>query len=246
MPADSIPWNVHIYCYGDLEMLTDAAESVPSHVPIHVFDGRYHSFPGDTNLTPGLEEFCDDHPDCIYYAPPPDRLPFGDPNTPGEWRSAVNEKAQWAFEHLPESEWTLKLDADERLREINPEAFTDYNPHGKYCPVINMAGDPLGEVFIARIWQPRYWTPWINDCLLPRDILPRDASLERLHTAWYDYPVLRFKDRYETDAVHIENHGADRPRGYLERREEHLETIGREERAAEIREILDANDTTTE
>lgn len=231
-------WNVHIHAYDDLDMLREAVESVPEGVPIHVFDGRYHTFPGERNATPEIRDFCTTHPDCTYHHPDHDDLPFGDPNTLGEWRSAVHEKAMWAFELLPEHEWTLKLDTDERLNAFDTSLFDGLKPSGKYCPRIAMEDDPMGDVHIARLWQPRYWTPWIDDCLLPRDLLPRDVSLERLHTAWEKYQMLRFVDRYEITEIQIHNVGSDRSDDYLSRRTIHLQNIGRDDRAAAVTEMM--------
>lgn len=226
--------NVHIHTYGDLEMLREAVASVPEGIPIHIFDGRYADFEGDTDLTPGCREFCAAHPDCRYYAPPEHLRPFpGD----SELREPVSRKSRWGFEHLPAEEWTLKLDADERLTRFDVD-FAALDPEGKHCPVIESVD---GQRFhIARLFKPKYWTPWVDDCLLPRGLYPRDTPLGDLARVWTetDRIAQRFIGRYPIDSIHIENYGPERPADYRERRLDQLERMGREDRFTDLKDDL--------
>lgn len=229
--------NFHIHAYGDLDHAKQAIASLPAGTPVHVFDGRYATFAGDHDLTPGLEAFCGAHPDCRYHAPPPGALPFGhDLDVPDEWRPGNYAKARWAFDHLSADEWTLKLDTDERLRTFEADLDALSRTH-KYAPVVDLHGQAKQSVHIARLWVPDAWTPWINDCLLPRDVFPRDHPLEALQRVWRDdeWTALRFLRRGQLTAIEIDNYGGERPAAYQRRRAEHLRRIGRDDRWTELK-----------
>lgn len=229
-------FNVHIYAFDDAPMLRGAVESVPDGIPIHVFDGRHADFDGERNLTPEIKRFCRRHPDCHYYAPPADDLPFGHDHDLSK-RGAGYAKSRFVFEHLPPDEWTLKMDTDERLETFDIDIET-LAPQIRYCPPVEREADE--NAHISRLFQPRYWTPWIGDCFLPREVFPLDTSLDRLHTIWttHDYRVVRFIRRAETSDIRIRNIGHERPASYQERRVDQLETRGRERRASEVAETL--------
>lgn len=225
-------YNIHIHAFDDLPMCRDAVASVPDGVLVYIFDGRYADFPGEYDTTPGLESFCADHPDCTYYAPPPEHRPFEGDST---LREPVARKARWAFEHLPADEWTLKLDTDERLERFDADLDTLARDH-KYAPVIRST---TGRSYhIARLFVPRHWTPWVDDCLLPRRYFLRDTALDRLATVWTEdlYRRMRFIKRGEIDTVRIDNHGPERPAGYQDRRAAQLRAMGREDRFMELKE----------
>lgn len=233
-------WNVHLYAFDDLDQVREAVATIPDGVDVYVCDGRYVDFRGDSNLTDGLDEFCADNRHCHYHAPDKDRLPFGDPTAAGELRSSVHEKAAWVnYEVLPQDEWTLKMDADERLTNFKVD-LAHLKERWRYCPRIYRKRED--ECHIARLWQPRHWTVWIDDCLLPRDIFPRGYPLERLARVHLDphYSAIRFAYREEMrdGDITIHNVGIDRPREYQERRVAHLQRLGRETRAEELADLL--------
>lgn len=231
--------NVRICAYGDLPQCREAVASVTEHlpdgVPIHVCDGRYATFDGETDLTPGLEAFCGAHPDCTYHAPPEEYLPFGwdriADGTPAEWRPGVHAKAQWIDETLPSDEWTLKLDTDERLARFDADLET-LDREFRYAPIIDLHGDGKDRAHVARLWVPTHWTRWADDCLLPRNLFPRDTSLKQLQRIWRDkrYEMFRFIRLRQRQDIHIDNYGAERPDAYQQRRADHLQRIGRGER----------------
>lgn len=227
--------NVHIYCYEDLEFLKDAVAQVPDGIPIHVCDGRYADFDGDYDLTPGAAEWCDDQPGVTYHAPPADRLPFGDPDDT-EHRRSVHEKSEWVnYEVLPQDEWTIKLDTDEEFTRFDAEYVPDLDPEIRYRVYVDVDEDR--HFYLTRLWQPQYWTVWVNDCLLPRDEVPRYTPVEEIAEKWYDH---RNERRVRIEAIRIDNRGTDRPDDYLARRADQLEDIGREGRARQLRDnVLD-------
>lgn len=229
-------WNVHVYCFDDLGMLRGCVDSVPPDVDVHVFDGRHMDFAGEHALTPEIEYYCRSIPQCEYHAPPAEDLPFGDADTLDR-RSAGYYKSRFVFEHLPDDEWTLKMDTDERLEAFDAD-LSAFDADRKLCPEIVRGPEGEDRCHIARLFQPGYWTPWIGDCLLPREAFPMDVPLENLATIWEHqrYRVLRFVNRTEVAGVRIRNVGHDRPADYQARRVEQLEARGRAERAAELRE----------
>lgn len=236
-------WNVHIHAFDDPDFCEAAIRTVPTDVDVHVCDGRYVDFAGERDLTPELEDICEEYGNAHYHAPSEDRLPFGhDSDAHARLRAPIYEKAKWVnYEILPQDEWTLKLDTDEQLITVDEDWLEeDADPSVKYAPAINRPDDPNGRPHITRLWQPSYWTVWIDDCLLPRDLFPRDMDLEYLHRGYTTpaYRPLGFAHRKETTAILIENGGQERPEEYQERRLEHLEHIGRDDRARELREYL--------
>lgn len=231
--------NFHICAWGDVDICRGALESIPEDASIYVFDGRYDTFDGETELTPGLESLCNSYSNCEYHAPPDDMLPFGhDIAAPPEHRPAVHAKARWMFEEkLPQDEWTVKVDSDERLDELHRDRFTDLDPRVKAPGDVAIVDDR--EVYPTRVLQPQHWTPWINDCFVPREDVPRSASLQERHDTWME-KATRFKYYQQNPpVVALENVGlSERPREYLEQRIEHLKTIGRGGRATDLRRHL--------
>lgn len=234
--------NVRIACYGDLAECRQAVASVTDTLPdatIHVCDGRYATFDGDTDLTPGLRDFATAHPSVRYHSPPDEYLPFGwellKDGTPPKWRPGVHAKARWIDSVLPQETWTLKLDTDERLRSFDVDLGA-LDRTTRYAPEINLHGDDKPMAHVARLWVPTHWTRWIDDCLLPRAIFPRDTPLEILQRVWRteDFRMIRFVRLLQTHDITIDNYGADRPADYQRRRVEHLERIGRDDRWAEL------------
>lgn len=232
--------SVHLHAYGDLAQCRVAVASVTNHLPdatIHVCDGRYTTFEGETDLTPGLASFCGRHPNARYHAPPERDLPFGIEGAPDEYRPGNYAKARWVFDEvLPDDKWTLKLDTDERLQGFEQD-LDALNPRWKYVPRITRAES--GErVAVARLFKPGHWTPWTDDCLLPRDLFGWDTPLEKLQRIWRDEDcvMFRFIKLGNVDDIQIENYGAERPDDYQRRRADHLERIGREQRARDMHE----------
>lgn len=229
-------FNVRISAFDDLGECRQAVASVPDGIPIHIFDGRYCTFDGDYDLTPGLEAFCETQPDCTYHAPDADRLPFGhDLDVPTEWRPGNHAKARWInYEQLPPDEWSLKLDTDERLDRL--ELPDSLDPRTRYSPEIVLHGDETERAHVERLWQPREWTCWIDDCLLPRAIFPRDTPLDILQRIWREdrYRVIRMIGWSRLGTVRIDNYGAERDPAYQQRRVDHLRRIGRTDRWADL------------
>ena len=233
--------NAHIYAYNDPDQLQACLDTLPAGLDVRVFDGRYCHFDGDRDTTPAFVAVCDGYDNVDLYRPTDMALPFGDPDLPPEWRSDVYEKTRWVWSHLPPDEWTLKIDTDERLRAFDASAADDWQPDIKYSPEIHGATDADGRIYISRLFKPQHWVPWINDCFMPRELFSREMDLETRYEIWSQkrYRMIRFINRDETDAVTIENVGyGERDREYVERRADHLERIGRDERAAEVQEQL--------
>lgn len=220
---------VYIGAFDDLEFCQEAVATVPDGTPVHIFDGRHADFPGEYDLTPGLADFCGGHPDCTYHRPPDDRLPFGSMDAPGDLRTPGYEKASWVFGELPQDTWCLKMDTDEQLVAFDID-LSECDENVKIAPKIDFVGQRKAQ--ITRLIQPQYWTPWIGDCFLPREIFPRGTPVEALKTAYSsdDYRFLKFVRRVETDAVTIFNRGPSRPESYQRRRLEQLEHRGRDNR----------------
>lgn len=207
-------WQVLINAYGDLPMLREAVASIPDGIPIHVTDGRYETFDGETDLTPGLAEFCDEHPDCEYHEPPEDHQPWPDDGIPSN-RTPQFIEARWIYyEAIPDDVWTLKVDTDERLVRFDAplDRLTD---HWKYRVTVEMADRVLS---VARLWKPVYWTFWVDDIQVPRGDFSRDAGSAEIRRAvdasGHDALCC---DAYD-DTVVIENRGHERPDDYLDRR----------------------------
>lgn len=234
--------NVHIYCYQDIDLLRGAITSIHDvlgDVDIHVCDGRYEFFGSDTDpvFSPDIHAYCQQYSNVTYHAPPDELLPFGhDLDVPADWRPCNHQKAKWVFDEvLPPDEWTLKFDTDERLRKFAiSESVLD--PKTRYAPVIKRRNDH--NVHVARLWKPKHWTPWINDCLMTRGLFPRDHPLEHRARFWNmdEYRAFRFYGLRETRDIVIDNRGDLRPDDWRLNRVEHLERIGRTERAETIRE----------
>lgn len=225
--------NVHIYIFDDLETLPQAVASVREvlgDVDIHVLDGRYELFDGETDLTPGLRGWCAGRANVHYHAPPESWLPFGhDVPNPPEHRPGNYAKAVWTFDEvLPPNEWTLKLDADEQLRRFDVD-LDELTETTRYAPVIDRVGTD-DRVHVARLFQPRHWTPWINDCLLPRALFPRQTTpLSVRQRLWRvdEFRAYRTVRLGFADKIEIANYDAERDVDWQARRTAHLDAIGR-------------------
>lgn len=221
---------VHIWmpCFDDLGQLEAALASTADFddvVDVTVVDGRYASFDGDHDLTPGAEEACDAY-DHVTYTHPPE-LPIGRDTERGALlRSPQHEQAKWVnYEVLPQEEWALEMDTDERLEHVDVDAIADLDPRRKYTPqVLTPNGDQLKPAI--RLYQPGYWTFWIDDVMFWRSFYPRDTPLEELFEA-HVYSVHRNTGYAgETGAIRIRNLGAERPQDYRNRRGDQLEAMG--------------------
>lgn len=223
--------NVHMYLFDDLGMAKEAISFLPEDIDIHLMDGRYTDFPGEYDLTPEAGDWASKRDNVIYHKPPEEKLPFGDPEDT-ENRRSVHEKARWVNEEaLPEDEWTLKLDTDGFLTEFDPSVVEELDEEIRWRIEVRIE-DEGRRFHLTRLWKPKYWTYWINDCLIPRSEVPRDTVLSELPDLWQEYKSER---RKKLEDWLIINRGTERADDYIERRVEHLESIGREGRADMIR-----------
>lgn len=234
--------NVHFHIYDDLPFLRRALEYVPDDLTVHVLDGRYCDFSGDTNLTPGVEEFCQSRKGVRYHAPPEDRLPFGNPDK-SAYRSSVHEKCRWAYyEVLPQDEWTLHLDTDEQLVWFDRSVLEEVQDDVAYRPLIytreieNSRWKKTGRLlFTPRLFKPEHWTFWVDDLLIPRSYLSRDVrDLQRIKEAYQS----GYRESFErTRKIAIFNVGSWRSNEYLDRRADQLERFNRTKRANRVRDL---------
>lgn len=223
--------NIHIHHYGDLEMLKECVESIDIDVPIIVIDGRYCTFmPGKPVLTPGSREWCDSQKNVLYFAPNEDRLPFGEGLPKDVERPGVMDKAKFAnYEVLPQDEWTLRMDTDERLERFDVD-LDELDPEKKYEPFL--LDDSMRESCQPRLMIPGKWTFWINDVCAPREKVSIHCD-ERLLAE-------KVKEHHEEGAeliyskVRLRNVGMHRPDEYIEERVAHLKSMGREQRAKQL------------
>jgi len=214
---------VSVSHYGDRELLEECLNSLDYHlpgVPVHVLDGRYGNFEGGTDLTPGTEDLCSHYRSVHYHSPPEDRLPFGEGST---GRYPIHLKARWInYEVLDGSRWTLKVDADERLREFSA-SLDGLDREVKYTVDIVTEGEHYKN---ARLWVPDNWTFYVGDILLPRDEFPRDTSFEDLReAAGPETTWTRVSDDLR-DLVRLENVGNTRDPSYVASRKKQIRTFG--------------------
>jgi len=228
--------NIHLHAFQDPDQLRDCLASIPPQYDVRVFDGRYCHFAGDRNTTPAFREICEPLSNVKLFVPPVEILPFGDPEHPPEWRSDLHEKTQWAWSHLPDDEWTLKLDTDERIDALPPDVTDGLDRAKKYSPEFETVGVGRDAIHIARLFVPGNWSPWIDDCMVPRELFPREMPLIRHAAIWTEdkHRMIRFIGRSGLSDIEIRNVGVERPPAYQERRVDHLKTIGREDRAETI------------
>jgi hypothetical protein len=234
--------NIQIHCYGDLEMLRGAVNSVPDWCDIHIFDGRYYSFPGDTDKTPGLKQWCNQRNDVNLHIPDTDRLPFGHSSSKSpELRPGVTEKGQWAVHDvLPQDEWTLKLDTDERILDIDRDSLMSLSEKRKYSPHVNFDRGEWGDSFnLTRLYIPKYWTVWADDCFVWREHYPRDTDIDTLKYVTQHTDENDFR-RDNTQSIKIENIGAERDREYIQSRIEHLKNFDGVNRAKRLEQAIDS------
>lgn len=229
-------FNIHMYAFDDLQMVKEAVRSIPDDIIVHVLDGRYADFPGEYDLTPDLEEWCNPIGNIRYHRPPEEILPFGEGKSSTD-RAAQNAKAKWANETiLPQSQWSLQMDTDERLIHVNREIFEDFRDNYRYRPRIPI--DDGRSVTQPRILKPAHWTYWIDDCAIPRDVVPRDTELEYLRGLWHENRDMRVGYVPKEDLL-IKNYGMSRPEEYHRRRIVHLDRIGRGTRARMLEKVLE-------
>lgn len=236
------PYHVYIKCYDDLAFLKEAVDSIPADVPVHVVDGRYADFPGETIRTPGCREWCEQQTNVTYHTPPDDRLPWGHERVESEphLRHPIHEQAKWAnYEVLPQDEWVLHMDADEQLVEFDRDWLRQQPPHLKFVPFI----DSLAErgIGVPRLYQPGQWTFWIAGVMYPREFWSRDTPVEKLvalHGRSLTHQAINRKQALSE--VRISNAGDERPPTYHLRRADQLATMGRTERARQYVDKVDA------
>lgn len=233
--------NVHMGVWGCLPGVKRAVRTVPNHLDVHIFDGRYASFgdPDDPVLTPGLEEYAKEHEQTIWHEPPRDELPFDIEGVDDyKLRPGVHKKSMWMFEELPDYEWTLKLDDDEILALFATYRLGELDPTKKYAVFANLReDDDLRIMFLTRLWKPAYWTPWIDDLPYPTHDLPEEITLSQMRSMAYD-PDWRMRNCEETDIAYIENRGDERTNAHLQARSEQHESFGRIDRADRIADMV--------
>lgn len=261
--------NIWIPCYDDLEQLREAVESVQPFLERHesvsayVVDGRYATFEGETNCTPGADGLCSRY-NAIYVDPslpelgsshcPQVELPWGDPDAPDYLRSPQHEQAKWVnYELLPQDEWALEMDTDERLEALDLECLAGLDPRGKYTPeVLTPDGEQLMPAI--RLYQPQFWTFWIDDVMFWREFYPRDTPTQDLVEGHVRTAHRNTAYGGTVECLTLRNHGADRPAEYQERRADQLDTMGAEWAAEAVRdgeypsliELQEEYDTDTE
>lgn len=217
--------NVHTRAYGDLPEIKRLVASVDPNVPIHVFDGRWESFPQITgeDYTPGLREWCETKENVTYHRPPENRLPFGHEYEMSEKRPDQYCEAQW-IEHevLPQDEWTLRLDSDEVLIRMNLD-LDALDPGFRYQPVSTYQD---GRGTTPRLWIPEKWTFLWTAQMVPRDMISRDAGLDEIYAVEQQYD--RRHNRKTDDSFEIVNLGLDRETEYLSARLNHMQTYDEE------------------
>lgn len=230
--------NVRIMCYDDLEMLKDAVASIPSEWTVYICDGRFQSFYGEKDRSPEIEEWAAKIRNVKYRIPDDDKLPFGvDRSWDDELRPGVTAKGEWMlYDVLPQDEWVLKMDTDERLLRFDVD-LDDLDPRTKYCPKIDFVGEDNELSFIERLYVPKYWSVWADDCLLPIDGYPRNTPPEEMKFHHTDTRANSIRKRY-TELIHIKNVGTKRRKEYQERRLHQLDQLGREGRKRKVSEIL--------
>lgn len=232
-------WCVYIPTWGDLDFLKGAVASVPDGVVTHVVDGRYADFPGETVRTPGLAEWCAQTVNTAYHTPPDDRLPWGHEHVDEEprLRHPGHEQAKFAnYEVLPQDEWVLHIDADERIETFDVP-FADLDERWKFVPYI----DSLAErgIGVPRLYVPGNWTFWIGGVFYPRGFWPRDTPLAKLRDLHLQSMSHQYINRGGLmDQIRLHNVGDERPPEYHERRAAQLETMGRHDRAEDYREMV--------
>lgn len=219
--------NVWIPCFDDLDQLKGAIESTEpfaDRLQVHVIDGRYATFEGENDLTPGAKAACRRHDHVEYLHPP--GLPVGDPEAKPHLRSPQHEQATWVnYEVLPQDEWALEMDTDERLERLPTGALDDLDPRRKYTPTVLTPDDEQLTPAI-RLYQPRYWTFWIDDVMLWREYYPRSTPLPELFEAHVQTAHRNIGYAGEVGGITIRNNGEERPSEYQERRADQLETMG--------------------
>lgn len=228
--------NIWMPTYDDVEQLGAALASTAvyaDHVDVHVIDGRYATFDGEDDLTPGAKLVCDEHEHVEYWTPR--SLPLGDPEVDDRLRSPQHEQATWVnYDLLPGDEWALEMDTDERLETLDVDALAELDPRRKYTATVLTPDDEQLWPTI-RLYQPRYWTFWIDDVMFWRDFYPRSTSLSDLFKAHIETSHRNTGYGGETEAVVLRNHGGDRPDEYQERRAQQLEVMGADAAAQALR-----------
>lgn len=229
--------NVWIPCFDDLAQLEKALASTDPFVDdIHVFvvDGRYATFPGDGYLTEGAKAACAEY-DHVQYCIPDTSLPIGHADVDDRLRSPQHEQAKWVnYDLLPQWEWAMQMDTDERLQHLSLECIDSLDPEKKYTPNLhNPEGEPLRPG--VRLYQPQHWTFWIDDVMFWREFYPRSTPLPSLVEAHLQSAHRNTNYGGVVDCVEILNVGEERPADYQERRADQMETMGADLAARAIR-----------
>lgn len=229
---------VYLITYDDLDLLKGAVASIPDGVTTYVLDGRYADFPGETINTPGCREWCESQPDVIYDSPE-SLLPWGHEGWEDEpqLRHPIHAQATYAnYELLPQDEWVLHLDADERLDKFDVDLESLPRDH-KFMPYINSLA-PRG-ISVPRLYVPKHWTFWIAGVMYPRDVVPRTASLPDLLKLHIETSYQDANRGWLTKQIRVNNYGNERPPDYHLRRAKQLETMGRSDRAQDYLEKVE-------
>lgn len=231
--------NVWIPCYDDLDQLREAIWSTVAFegsVDVYVVDGRYATFPGETDTTPGADEFCEGFDHVTYTTPP--RLPINATDEerfrlsnacdypPKYLRLPQHEQAKWVnYQLLPENEWALEMDTDERLKSVEFDGLESLDPQKKYVPTV-WQPDGTQLTLPIRLYQPRWWTFWIDDVMFWRQWYPRDTPVEDIFNAHRHSSHRGTNYGGVTGVIEMENMGTERDQEYQERRAVQLEEMG--------------------
>lgn len=191
---------VSVSAFDDGDLLAGALDSVRAHLPeatVEVIDGAYSTFPRESDAsTDDTPAVCDAF-DATHHVPPD--LPF----------DREVDKHRYRVSRAPAGEWSLFLDADERLAMSGVDAL-----------------DP-GRAYAVRIHNPvvysespiRFWPR----CFFPEHV----QEVSRWDKYLFSVPCDR------TDAVSITHRHDLRDRAYREAKYERFDREGRAGRYAE-------------
>lgn len=226
---------IYIQTYHDLEFLEKALDSIPktNKIKTYVVDGRYANFEGEKNLTINAERLCKNTKNTQYTHPP--NLPIGDPEKPSDLRHPQHVEAKYInYQLLDPDTWTLKMDSDETIQNIQLSILDELHPKQKYSAKVET---PNGKELrpAIRIYKPKYWTFWIDDAFLYREYYPRDTPLKKLYTTYLHTKHANIGYGGTVEQIKLLNRGVERPDEYRRRRAKQLEEMDRELAAKAVR-----------
>lgn len=218
-----------IECFNDADLLEGALESIPAEIPVHVFDGRYASFPGDRDTTPRVETITSAFQNTTLYQPT-EKLPWGhEYDIDSRYRASKHEQIQYILETIPNDVWTLKLDSDERLKEFAVDVSKlDKNQVYHITALVDetpYTTMPDEKLFVPRLFYPENWSFWVDDVPLPRDEIDRDAPVQKKYQAKRRGKHFPHQNVFHKDKIVVANIGHKRPEEWHEKRSQELEKM---------------------